>query len=173
MGRNSPGDWDNQRWCGVFISETDLLYYTSLDIRENVKDLNANAVGFVFFSIYPYSLLRTKFPLNLSPLSPSGNKNLLELHSMWQELLKFYEDNHCLVNESEWPTDWSWNSPSALCMHFSENYSSWLCLRKECFLYGRRFCLILMTLLKYRNQSQRIWAMHSIETMQWVSSRYS
>ena len=58
-----------------------------------------------FFPFYPYSALRTKFPFNLSPLSPSGNKNLLELHPMWQELLKFYEDNHCLVNESEWPTD--------------------------------------------------------------------
>ena len=42
MGRNSPGDWDNQRWCGLVISETDLLYYTSLDMGENVKDLNAN-----------------------------------------------------------------------------------------------------------------------------------
>ncbi|XP_020604469.1 helicase with zinc finger domain 2-like [Orbicella faveolata] len=32
-----------------------------------------------------------------------GNKNLLRVHPMWQELIEFYEKNHCLVDESEWP----------------------------------------------------------------------
>ena len=40
---------------------------------------------------------------------PSGNKNLLKVHTMWRELIEFYEKNHCLVNESEWPRNWSWN----------------------------------------------------------------
>jgi len=32
-----------------------------------------------------------------------GNKNLLKHHPMWNNLLEFYEENHCLVNESDWP----------------------------------------------------------------------
>ena len=34
-----------------------------------------------------------------------GNKILLSKHAMWQTLLEFYEENNCVVNESDWP--WS------------------------------------------------------------------
>ncbi|KAL9956676.1 hypothetical protein ACROYT_G038193 [Oculina patagonica] len=34
-----------------------------------------------------------------------GNKNLLVLHPMWQELIEFYEENNCLVDESDWPRE--------------------------------------------------------------------
>ena len=40
-----------------------------------------------------------------------GNQNLLSKHAMWQSLLQFYEENNCVVNESDWP--WS--------MHLTEN----------------------------------------------------
>ena len=40
-----------------------------------------------------------------------GNKILLSKHAMWQSLLEFYEENNCVVNESDWP--WS--------MHLTEN----------------------------------------------------
>ena len=40
-----------------------------------------------------------------------GNQNLLSKHDMWQSLLQFYEENKCVVNESDWP--WS--------MHLTEN----------------------------------------------------
>ena len=32
-----------------------------------------------------------------------GNKILLSKHDMWQTLLEFYEENNCVVNESDWP----------------------------------------------------------------------
>ena len=32
-----------------------------------------------------------------------GNQNLLSKHAMWQSLLEFYEENNCVVNESDWP----------------------------------------------------------------------
>ncbi|CAH3025204.1 unnamed protein product, partial [Porites evermanni] len=32
-----------------------------------------------------------------------GNKILLSKHAMWQSLLEFYEENNCVVNESDWP----------------------------------------------------------------------
>ena len=57
------------------------------------------------------------FPLNilLTNFFPLGNKELLVLHPMWQELLKFYEKRKCVVNESAWPVSWG---------HINFNYST-------------------------------------------------
>ena len=49
------------------------------------------------------------------PIFPQGNKELLVLHPMWQELLKFYEKRKCVVNESAWPVSWG---------HINFNYST-------------------------------------------------
>ena len=65
---------------------------------EDVKDLNANLLLNLFFlgNAKNISIKRAVF-------IPSGNMNLLKVYPMWQELIQFYEKNHCLVNESEWP----------------------------------------------------------------------
>jgi len=65
------------------------------------EDFSANLLRRFFY----LSLLSSTnyISIKLVLFIPSGNKNLLRVHPMWQELIEFYEKNHCLVDESEWP----------------------------------------------------------------------
>ena len=75
-------------------------------MREDVQDLNANLLGCSDL----FLLSNTNYiSIKLALFVPLGNKNLLKLHPMWQNLIEFYEKNHCLVDGSEWPSNWSWN----------------------------------------------------------------
>ena len=93
---NIPCNWNNHRRCGPSVA----LFILSLDMRKDVRDLNAHTLGLFYLS-----LLNNANSISIKHVLfiPSGNKNLLKLHPMWQELLKFYEENNCLVNESDWP----------------------------------------------------------------------
>ena len=67
-----------------------------------MKDSNANLLG-----CFDLSLLSNTNYISIKPVLfvPLGNKNLLKLHPMWQNLIEFYEKNDCLVDGSEWPSN--------------------------------------------------------------------
>ena len=73
----------------LFISESYDLHKC-----ETIALLMLVSIKHALFLVLPFSFL-----------CRLGNKNLLKHHPTWQSLLEFYEEKHCLVNESDWPTN--------------------------------------------------------------------